>query len=232
MVQSKAASTPLPTSVKFSAKTGELLSNPKAYRRLIGKILYLGFTRPDISHVAQLSQFMQHPCQQHWDETHHLLRHLKGTPNTGLFFLVGAATELVAYSNVDWASCVDTCRSLTSFCIFLGSAIISWKTKKQHTVSKSTAEAKYRSMDSTTCELIWIYNLLGDLHFHVRIPIPFLCDNHAALHIIANPVFHERTKHLEIDCHLLRDIRVYIISPNFQVRLGAFHTKSNLRGKC
>ncbi|KAL0433957.1 UNVERIFIED_CONTAM: Retrovirus-related Pol polyprotein from transposon RE1 [Sesamum latifolium] len=161
MAQAKAASTPLPTGIKFSADTGDLLSNPEAYRRLIGRILYLGFTRPDISHAAQqLSQFLQHPCRQHWDAAHHLLRYLKGTPNTGLFFPAGAVAELVAYSDADWASCLDTRRSLTGFCIFLGSAIISWKTKKQNAVSRSTAKAEYRSMASTTCELIWIYNLL------------------------------------------------------------------------
>ncbi|KAL0413904.1 UNVERIFIED_CONTAM: Retrovirus-related Pol polyprotein from transposon RE2 [Sesamum radiatum] len=197
MTQAKAASTLLPTGIKFSADTGDLLSNPEAYRRLIGRILYLGFTRPDISHAAQqLSQFLQHPSRQHWDAAHHLLRYLKGTPNTGLFFPAGAASELVAYSDADWASCLDTRRSLTGFCIFLDSAIISWKTKKQNTVSRSTAEAEYRSMASTTCELIWIYNLLADLHVHVSTPIPFLCDNQAALHIVANPVFHERTKTL------------------------------------
>ncbi|KAL0412158.1 UNVERIFIED_CONTAM: hypothetical protein Slati_3805500 [Sesamum latifolium] len=109
MAQSKASSTPLPTGIKFSTETGQLLYNLEAYRRLIGRILYLGFTRPNISHATQqLSQFMQHPCQQHWDAAHHLLRYLNGTPNTGLFFPASAAAELVAYSDADWASCMDT----------------------------------------------------------------------------------------------------------------------------
>ncbi|KAL0379047.1 UNVERIFIED_CONTAM: Retrovirus-related Pol polyprotein from transposon RE2 [Sesamum radiatum] len=206
MTQSKPASTPLPAGIKFTSEAGHLLPNPESYRRLIGRILYLGFTRSDFSHAAQqLSQFMQHPCQQHWDAAHHLLRYLKGTSNTGLFFSVGAPTDLIAYCDADWASCVDTRRSLTGFCIFLGSAIISWKTKKQQTVSRSTAEVEYRSLASTTCELVWISNLLTDLHIPVTTPIPLLCYNQAALHIVANSVFHERTKHLEIDCHLVRD---------------------------
>ncbi|KAL0427911.1 UNVERIFIED_CONTAM: Retrovirus-related Pol polyprotein from transposon RE1 [Sesamum latifolium] len=165
-----------------------------------------GFTRPDICHAAQqLSQFMQSPCKQHWDAALHLLRYLKGTTGKGLFFPSGVSMDLVAYSYPDWASCVDTRRSLTGFCIFLGTLLISWKTKKQHTVSRSTAEAEYRSMASATCELIWVYNLLQDFQITIHTPIPFLCDNQAALHIVANPVFHERTKHLEIDCHLVRD---------------------------
>ncbi|KAL0404362.1 UNVERIFIED_CONTAM: Retrovirus-related Pol polyprotein from transposon RE1 [Sesamum radiatum] len=195
----KSATTPLPAGIKFSTEAGRVLPNPESYRRLIGRILYLGFTRADIAHAAQqLSQFMQHPCQQHWDAALHLLRYLKGTPNKGLFFSAGTTTDLIAYCDADWASCIDTRRSLTGFCIFLGSALISWKTKKQATVSRSTAEAEYRSMGSTTCELIWIHGLLLDLQIPVQTPIPFFCDNQAALHITANPVFHERTNHLEI----------------------------------
>ncbi|KAL0346303.1 UNVERIFIED_CONTAM: Retrovirus-related Pol polyprotein from transposon RE1 [Sesamum radiatum] len=206
ITHAKTTTTPLPTGIKFTSEAGNPLTHPEMYRRLIGRILYLGFTRPDICHAAQqLSQFMQSPCKQHLDAAIHLLRYLNGTFSNGLFFPSETSQKLLAYSDADWASCVDTRRSITGFCIFLGSSLISWKTKKQHTVSRSTAEAEYRSMASTTCELVWVYNLLQDLQIQVPAPIPFLCDNQAALHIVANPVFHEHTKHLEIDCHLVRD---------------------------
>ncbi|KAL0361000.1 UNVERIFIED_CONTAM: Retrovirus-related Pol polyprotein from transposon TNT 1-94 [Sesamum radiatum] len=202
----RTATTPLPPGIKFAADAGAHLANPKTYRRLVGRLLYLNFTRPDTSYAAeQLSQFLQHPCQQHWDAALHLVRYLKGSMHKGLFFPSTNSLKLKAFSDADWASCVDTRRSLTGYCIFLGTALVSWKTEKQNTVSRSTAEAEYRSMGSTICELSWIMFLLQDFGVLVQTPVPFLCDNQAALHIVANPVFHERTKHLEIDCHIVRD---------------------------
>ncbi|KAL0427875.1 UNVERIFIED_CONTAM: Retrovirus-related Pol polyprotein from transposon RE1 [Sesamum latifolium] len=135
----------------------------------------------------------------------HLLRYLTGTQHKGLFFSSDSVLELKAYCDADWVSCVNTRRSLTGYCVILGPVLISWKTKKQNTVSRSTAEAEYRSMGATACEFTWIYSLLQDLQISVPSPIPFLCDNRAALYIVSNPIFHERTKHLKIDCHLVRD---------------------------
>ncbi|KAL2252169.1 UNVERIFIED_CONTAM: Retrovirus-related Pol polyprotein from transposon RE1 [Sesamum indicum] len=206
MIQSKSTNTPLPAGLKLNAGSEEQLQKPETYRRLLGRLLYLGFTRPDICHATQqLSQYMQQPCKDHWDAALHLVRYLKGTANRGLHFNSTDCFNLEAYCDADWATCKETRRSLTGYCIFLGKSLVSWKTKKQTTVSRSSAEAEYRSMGSTTCELLWIHSLLRDLKINVPTPIPFYCDNQAALYITANPVFHERTKHIEIDCHLVRD---------------------------
>ena len=104
-----------------------------------------------------------------------------------------------------WATCTDSRRSVTCYCIKYGGALISWKTKKQNTVSRSPAKAEYRSMAITVCELKWISFLLQDMNVSLTWPIPLRCDNQAAIHIAKNPVFPERTKYLDIDCHLVRD---------------------------
>ncbi|KAL0430968.1 UNVERIFIED_CONTAM: Retrovirus-related Pol polyprotein from transposon RE1 [Sesamum radiatum] len=203
----KHTNTPLPVGVKLTAAhVSDFLTDPGPYRRLVGRLLYLSFTRPDISYGAQqLSQFVHKPAQSHMDAALHLVRYLKGSPDQGLFFPVSNPPDLVAFCDADWAGCIDSRRSLSGYCIFLGRALISWKSKKQPTVARSTAEAEYRSLGTTVCELKWISYLLHDLNLVPPTPIPVYCDNQAAIHIVANPVFHERTKHIELDCHLIRD---------------------------
>ncbi|KAL0443560.1 UNVERIFIED_CONTAM: Retrovirus-related Pol polyprotein from transposon RE1 [Sesamum latifolium] len=178
----KSVSTPLPQGIKLTADSGALLQDPGRYRRLVGCLLYLSFTRPDVSYsVQQLSQFLTHLCESHLAAALHVIRYLKGCSSFGLFFLAASSFDLTAFCDADWASCTDTRRSLTGFCIFLGDALVSWKTKKQSTVSRSTAEAEYRSMAATVCELRWLAYILSDFGISVSLP------------------------HIEIDCHLVRD---------------------------
>lgn len=113
--------------------------------------------------------------------------------------------ELKAYCDADWARCKDTRRSTTGYCIFFGNAPISWKTKEQGTVSRSSAEAEYRSMATTCCEITWLRSLLEGLNVRHAHAVKFFCDNQAAIHIASNLVFHEQTKHIEMDCHVVRE---------------------------
>ena len=213
LLHAKTASTPIQRGHKFSTNS-HLMGEPDRYRRLIGRLLYVTMTRPDITFVLQqLSQHVSAPREDHWDAALYLLRYLKLSPSTGIFISSNNDLHLSAYCDADWASCFETRRSLTGYCIFLGQTLVSWKTKKQATVSRSWAEAEYRSLASTVCELLWISYILRDFDITVPLPIPLWCDNQAALHIVANPVFHERTKHLDIDCHLVRD----------QFKLGFIH---------
>ncbi|XP_060188506.1 uncharacterized mitochondrial protein AtMg00810-like [Lycium barbarum] len=196
---------PLDLSVKLQATQGKPLANPEAYRSLVGKLNFLTHTRPDLSFAVQhLSQFLQLPTDLHMQAALRLLRYLKRSADVGIFFNDCSDLSLAAYCDSDWAACPDPRRSVSGFCVLLGNSLISWKAKKQHVVSLSSAKAEYRAMSKVVAELTWLVRLLSDFGIAISAPIPVFCDNQAAIHIAKNPVFHERTKHIEIDCHFIR----------------------------
>ncbi|KAF5475939.1 hypothetical protein F2P56_007694 [Juglans regia] len=148
---------------------------------------------------------MENPRVPHYDAVIKVLKYLKGTAGQGIFLPISANMELIAYADANWANCPDTRWSTTGFCIFIGTSLVLWKSKTQNTISRSSAESEYRAMAAVVCELTWIRYLLYDLHLTIGTPSTLYCDNKAALHIAANPVFHERTKHIELDCHVVYD---------------------------
>jgi len=148
---------------------------------------------------------MQAPTEAHMEAARRVLRYLKGNPGQGLLLKADADLNVFAFCDSDWGACPLTRRSLTGYFVTIGGSPVSWKTKKQSTVSRSSAEAEYRAMATVTSELIWIKSFLGSLGIFLAKPMKLYCDNQAALHIAKNPVFHERTKHIEIDCHFVRE---------------------------
>lgn len=202
----KPSSVPMDPSLHLTKDFGTLLSTPTKYRELIGRLLYLYITRPDITFaVHQLSQFLSAPTDVHYQAALKVLRYLKNNPGQGLMYAFDSEICLNAFADADWTASKDTRRSVTGFCVYLGMSLMSWKSKKQAVVSHSSTEAEYRSLALATCELIWLQQLLTDLHVKMSSTPKLFCDKKSAIHIATNPVFHERTKHIEIDCYTVRD---------------------------
>ncbi|XP_019154341.1 PREDICTED: uncharacterized protein LOC109150820 [Ipomoea nil] len=217
LLGAKPVNVPIEQNHKLGLASSPIFSNPLAYQRLVGRLIYLAVTRPDLAYsVHVLSQFMQEPHDEHLEAALRVVRYLKGTPGQGILLRADSDLTLQGWCDSDWAACPTTRRSLMGWLVFLGHSPISWKTKKQTTISRSSAEAEYRSMVAVTCELKWLKGLLLSLGVRHHKTIKLFCDSQSALHIAKNPVFHERTKHIEVDCHFVRDaIKDGLIFPSY-----------------
>ncbi|GJV48766.1 ribonuclease H-like domain-containing protein [Tanacetum coccineum] len=197
--------TPVDTDSKLAA-AGDPVSDPTLYRRLAGALQYLTFTRPDISYaVQQVCLFMHDPREPHFSALKRILRYVRGTLTSGLQLYSSTTSSLVAYSDADWAGCPTTRRSTSGYCVFLGNNLLSWSSKRQFTLSRSSAEAEYRGVANAVAETCWLRNLLRELHTPLSTATIVYCDNVSAVYLSSNPVQHQRTKHIEIDIHFVRD---------------------------
>ena len=182
--------------VKLKSSEKDHLQNPIAYRRLFGKLLYLTISRSGITFVVhKLSQFMAKPNKTHMDAANHLLRYIKGSLGQEIFLSKSPYLSVKAFTYADWGSCSNTRRSVTGFCVFLEKSLVSWKSKKQQTVSRSSTDVEYRTSATVSCEVIWLKSLLKELQIEVDTPNMVYYDNQVAVYITNNPMFHERTKH-------------------------------------
>lgn len=198
--------TPIEAGSKLSISDGDLLDNPTHYRSLAGALQYLTITRPDISYaVQQACLFMHAPRTSHLNLIKRIIRYIKGTLDHGTRITPTSASSLTAYSDADWAGCPDTRRSTSGFCVFFGENLISWSSKRQLTVSRSSAEAEYRAVAHVVAETCWLRQVLQELHRPISRATVVYCDNVSAVYLSANPVQHRRTKHIEIDIHFVRE---------------------------
>ncbi|KAL8149358.1 hypothetical protein AgCh_006394 [Apium graveolens] len=208
MEDCKPLSVPLDPHIKLydNDLSGPLLSTPTFYRAIVGKLLYLTSSRPDICFSVQLlSQFLHAPRQAHLVAVERVLRYLKLTSQHGLFFSAKSSLTFQGFSDSDWGGDPGDHRSVGEYCFLLGGTAISWRSKKQSLTSKSTCEAEYRALSDASCEVIWLKSLLTELRVRIPKSIALYCDNKAALDLAANPVYHARTKHIELDCHFIRE---------------------------
>jgi histone deacetylase 1/2 len=208
MLDSAAVSTPMQSTCKLSKDGSPALSDPYMYRSVVGALQYATLTRPEISYaVNKVCQFMSHPLEVHWVAVKRILRYLKGTLHHGLHLSPAAPSHLPslkAFCDADWASDPDDRRSTSGAPIYFGPNLISWWSRKQPVVARSSTEAEYRSLAHATAELLWVQTLLTELHVSFTSPVIY-CDNLSAVSLAHNPVMHARTKHMEIDLFFVRE---------------------------
>jgi hypothetical protein len=208
MAHCKSIATPLSTSEKLSLHQGTPLGANDAtnYRSVVGALQYLTLTRPDIALlVNKICQFLHAPTTIHWSAVKRILRYIKRTTKLGLKIQKSDSTLVSAFSDVDWAGSIDDRRSTRGFVVFLGSNLISWNARKQNIVSRSSTEAEYKAIADTTTEIMWVQTLLKELNLPSPSAAGLWCDNIGAKYLSANPVFHGRSKHIEVDYHFVRE---------------------------
>ena len=206
MLACKPCDTPAAENVKLGTFPDHIFADKGRYQRLVGRLMYLTHTRPDLAYsLSVVSQFMHSPSEEHMNAVIRILRYLKSSPGKGIMFTKGGTLSVEGYTDADWAGSIDDRRSTAGYLTFVGGNLVTWRSKKQGVVARSSAEAEYRGMAKGVCELLWIKRLLKDLKIHPSAPMKLYCDNKAACDIAHNPVQHDRTKHVEIDRHFIKE---------------------------
>jgi len=206
MDDSKPVGTPMVTGCKLSKFDDSEEVEQTMYRSMIGILLYAIATRPDIMHlVCQVGRFQASPKASHLLAVKRIFRYLKGTTEYGLWYPTGNQLDLYAFIDVDWVGCIDDRKSTSGATFFHGGCLVSWSSKKQSAVSLSTAEAEYIAAANCSTQVVWMNQMLEDIHIHYDAPIPIYYDNTSAISISKNPIMHSKTKHIPIKFHFLRD---------------------------
>lgn len=148
---------------------------------------------------------MHDPRESHFNALKRILCYVKGTISHGIHMARSSSLSLTAYTDADWAGCPSTRRSTSGFCVFLGDNLVSWSSKRQHIVSRSSAEAEYRGVANDVSETTWLRTLLLEMKIMLSRATLVYCDNVSAIYLSSNPVQHQRTKHVEIDIHFVRE---------------------------
>ncbi|KAG6526934.1 hypothetical protein ZIOFF_009021 [Zingiber officinale] len=200
-------STPCVVRLKLSKHGEGKLVNPTMFRSLVGNLMYLAATRPDITYVVSLvSRFMDKPFSNHWETAKRILRYVKGTLDYDIFYQASVPVNLVGYTDSDLAGSIDDSKSTSGYVFDLGSGAIAWCSKKQSTIALSTTEAEYIVVSFVGCHLLWLHEIWENLKHDKEGPTTLFCDNGSTISILKDPVLHGKIKHIRIRYHFLREL--------------------------
>jgi hypothetical protein len=223
MKDAKPTKTPMGTDGHLDLNKGGKSVDQKAYRSMIGSLLYLCASRPDIMlSVCMCARFQPNPKECHLVAVKRILRYLVSTHCFRIWYPKGSTFDLIGYSDSDYAGCKVDRKSTSGTCQFLGRSLVSWSSKKQTSIALSTVEVEYVAAGQCYAQLLWMRQTLRDFGYNLS-KVPFLCDNESAIRLPDNPVEHSRTKHIDIRHHFLRDhqqkgdLDVYHISTENQL---------------
>jgi hypothetical protein len=190
MKDAKPIKTPIGTNGHLDLDTGGKSVDQKVYQSMIGSLLYLCASRPNIMlSVCMCARFQSDPKEYHLTTVKRILRYFAYTPKFGLWYPRGSTFDLIGYSDADWAGCKINRKSTSGTCQFLGRSLVSWASKKQNSVALSTAEAEYIVAGHCCAQLLWMRQTLRDYGYKLT-KVPLLCDNESAIRMADNPVEH------------------------------------------
>ena len=199
--------TPSEFGLKLNKDDGGKKVNSTLYKQIVGSLMYLIATRPDIMHsVSVISRYMECPTEIHLLAAKRILRYLQGTKEFGLFYKKGEKSELFGFTDSDYAGGQDDRRSTSGYVFMLGTGAVSWSSKKQPIVTLSTTEAEFVAATACACQAIWLKKILEELQYKEDGPTLIYCDNSSAIKLSKNLVLHGRSKHIDMKYHFLRDL--------------------------
>jgi hypothetical protein len=207
MLECKAAATPIALGTKLRKNDQGKSIDQTLYKRLVGSLMYLTATRPDIMFVVSLiSRFMESPKDSHWQTGKRILRYVAGTIDYGLWYPSESKSFLVGFTDSDFSGSIDDRKSTSGYAFKYGSSLISWASRKQPVVTLSSAEAEYVAATSATCQVVWLRRLMSDLSPKKLEPTPIYCDNSSTITLSKNQVFNKKSKHIDIRYHFIREL--------------------------
>ncbi|CAM8957414.1 unnamed protein product [Rhodiola kirilowii] len=198
--------TPAATHLKITKDDARTKVDQTLYRSMIGSLLYLIASRPDIVYaVGVCARYQANPKESHLLQVKRIIKYVCGTVDFGIWYTKDTNPQVVSFYDADWAGNAEDWKSTSGGCIFLGNNLVSWFSKKQNSISLSTAEAEYIAVGSCYTQLVWMKQMLSEYGVKQK-EMTLYCDNMSAISISKNPVQHSRTKHIDIRHHFIREL--------------------------